>query len=314
MVPVPLDHFYSALIFIGKVGASMEWLSEIEAGHLFITFEVLEDGSLPAFKGSAFRGIMGHALRELADSVGEEENLYMRVFESKDHQGGFAPHPFVLRCNDYRTEVKAGDTISFEISTLGFLNHFAAELCQCFERMGDIGLGVSKLPLKLSAVEAFLDDHTKKAIYINGNIVSPSVPPKVLSLNSRPEEVIIEFVTPARIIHLGKLQKSLEYPVLINNITNRINQLVMYYYPEICEKFEALLTPEVVIVRNHLKVESIERYSNRKNQKMSLKGLTGLQKYAGKGISETYPLLKLAELIHVGKSTSMGFGQVKIWM
>ncbi|WNS77435.1 CRISPR system precrRNA processing endoribonuclease RAMP protein Cas6 [Bacillus sp. DTU_2020_1000418_1_SI_GHA_SEK_038] len=295
-------------------------IQRMSIGHIIVTYELLEDGVLPSFKGSTFRGLMGHALRETAcPSCAEGGNseclygkgcMYKQIFESPNLQGGFAPHPFVMRCNDYRTEWKAGDRISFELITISFLNDMTPELCQCFEKMGQIGLGASRLAAKLKKVEAYNDEQITSSIYIDGNIECKKIPAKQLELEER-NEVIIEFITPARITHQGRLQKTLTYSIIMKSITSRVNQIASHYYPELYVNIRAEQDVVANKVYDFLQAASIERYSNRKSQKMRLDGLIGLQKY--EGTRETYHLLKFAELIHIGKSTSMGFGKIKIW-
>ena len=84
----------------------------MQYGKYTFTCRFETDAELPAYKGSTFRGVFGHALKrvvcalkrqECPDCILRERCLYTRVFETALSQGGqdavrnsAIPHPFVI--------------------------------------------------------------------------------------------------------------------------------------------------------------------------------------------------------------------------
>lgn len=54
-----------------------------------------------------------------------------------------------------------------------------------------------------------------------------------------------------------------------------------------------------------------ERYSSRQDAKMNLGGIVGEAEYEGNW-QEFWPMLKLAEQIHVGKGAVFGLGKIEV--
>jgi CRISPR/Cas system endoribonuclease Cas6 (RAMP superfamily) len=57
--------------------------------------------------------------------------------------------------------------------------------------------------------------------------------------------------------------------------------------------------------------QTLQRYSNRQRQKVSLSGLMGIATYEG-NVTEFVPILHYASQVHVGKQTLFGLGEIKI--
>jgi CRISPR/Cas system endoribonuclease Cas6 (RAMP superfamily) len=75
------------------------------------------------------------------------------------------------------------------------------------------------------------------------------------------------------------------------------------------KKFPYPIIGEIVSKELHFK--ELSRYSNRQKTDMKLGGITGEMKLKNLSI-ETYNILKVGELIGVGKSTVFGLGKIKI--
>ena len=68
---------------------------------------------------------------------------------------------------------------------------------------------------------------------------------------------------------------------------------------------------QVQVKENRLRWEKRSRYSARQGQDVYLIGFTG-SVFFDREISDFYPLLKAAEIVHVGKGTSGGCGRVTV--
>lgn len=58
-------------------------------------------------------------------------------------------------------------------------------------------------------------------------------------------------------------------------------------------------------------LEHMERYSNRLQEKMDFSGLMGEIEFAG-DITPFVPWLSAAEVLHIGRNTTFGMGQVEV--
>lgn len=72
------------------------------------------------------------------------------------------------------------------------------------------------------------------------------------------------------------------------------------------------LAAEVQTVREELRVERMERYSNRINRKMDFSGLAGEVEYEG-NLSPFVPWLTAAQRLHVGRNTTFGMGKIEVY-
>jgi CRISPR/Cas system endoribonuclease Cas6 (RAMP superfamily) len=54
-----------------------------------------------------------------------------------------------------------------------------------------------------------------------------------------------------------------------------------------------------------------KRYSNRQEMEMLMGGLVGGISYTG-ALTEFCPLLRLGEVVHVGKQTTFGLGKIEV--
>ena len=71
-------------------------------------------------------------------------------------------------------------------------------------------------------------------------------------------------------------------------------------------------TPEsAVTVKQQSRLEGVNRYSNRRDSAMTLRGIRGKVWFEGAD-EETMKLLFAGELLHVGKNTSFGFGEFEV--
>lgn len=127
--------------------------------------------------------------------------------------------------------------------------------------------------------------------------------------------VVIKIRTPLRIRHGGRLVQKISFQTLIRNITNRIISITERYggWTDRNEAEKVLaLAAEVRTVREELRVERMERYSNRINGKMDFGGMTGEVEYEGE-LSPFVPWLYAAQTLHVGRNTTFGMGRIEVY-
>ncbi len=125
----------------------------------------------------------------------------------------------------------------------------------------------------------------------------------------------LRFVTPMRVTGKERgLRDDVNFFVLMQALLRRLRDLKRAFDTDrdMGDSREILDKAAQVQVReNRLKWEKRERYSARQGQDVYLSGFTGYISF-DREISDFYPLLKAAEIVHVGKGTSGGCGRVEL--
>ena len=116
----------------------------------------------------------------------------------------------------------------------------------------------------------------------------------------------LEFLTPLRIKKQNRfLIKDVELLDILLSIYKRNLELKKQPYKRV--KIET----NYKVVSKSLRYQELTRRSNKQNTKMHLGGLMGEMVVSGVS-KEVYDLLKLGEVIGVGKSTVFGLGKIKV--
>jgi CRISPR-associated endoribonuclease Cas6 len=120
--------------------------------------------------------------------------------------------------------------------------------------------------------------------------------------------VKLEFLTPLRI---KKANIFAIYPddITLNDILFSIHRRNLELTKQPFKRVE--FNKDIKIVSKNLKYQEITRRSNKQNTMMNLGGLMG-EMVLSDVDKHTYDLLKLGEIIGVGKSTVFGLGKIKI--
>ncbi len=133
----------------------------------------------------------------------------------------------------------------------------------------------------------------------------------ILDLQS---SIVLHFLTPTRLKFENSLTSDLEFHILIRNLLRRLSVLSYFH----CGKrldldFKGLIerARSVLKVESRLRWMDWERYSARQQSTMLMGGLVGLVTFEGP-LPEFLPLLRLGELVHVGKGTVFGLGLYRL--
>ncbi|MGH9763044.1 MAG: CRISPR system precrRNA processing endoribonuclease RAMP protein Cas6, partial [Blastocatellia bacterium] len=148
-----------------------------------------------------------------------------------------------------------------------------------------------------------------------------------------PNEIIIEFVSPTRIVSRncpplddhGKAALLTDFHNLVLNLCNRIGGLWQLYsegWPGQAEFYrwrDRLLKSsrkiqtvgiDLVPFRDHLG-SALSHKSSRQGSHRDLNGFIGKMRFAG-DFSEFWTLLRIGEMVHIGNDTSSGLGQYRL--
>jgi len=192
-----------------------------------------------------------------------------------------------------------------------------------FERLGRQGLGRGRVRCALAGVDAASDgqsyplyapeDRTLRASDpFERQTVLPAAPEVADTPTSR---VRIELLTPARLKFEERLAVELPFHVLVRNLLRRVAHLSYFHCggdpAAVAFREWIARAQEVRTAGNRLEWFDWERYSGRQQTRMSLGGLLGRVTYEG-DLAPFLPLLRLGEVVHVGKATSFGLGRYRL--
>lgn len=245
----------------------------------------------PYFVGSQLRGAFGYALKSIEKDV--ENSLYSKFFEEKNE------------IHQYRFDIRLG-LQAYEFSFYLFeesCDEIFIVLSAFYEMLTNTGLGKQNNTFK--DFEIFVND---KEVYKDGDLKEIEEYIKTFKEPKKPkDELILTFLTPLRIKKDGKFvtDDSLELESILNSIYQRSQALRN-------EEFKKLpFKPQYKIKSKDIFFTDLKRFSNLQNSSMNLGGVMG-EMWVSDLDEKSYKLLKLGELIGVGKQTVFGLGKIKI--
>lgn len=324
------DHSFSGTVPL--VGLTPEWVSAFRIARYRFVAQARDEIHLPPYKGSALRGGFGQALHRVG-CMGRSCPCklgrpcpYTYLFESPacDDQrlpsyNREVPHPFVIEPPlDPRGTYETGERFEFHLALIGRGNEYLPYVVTAFDELGRMGLGKGRGRYLLNGVWGDASqDHVPIFDGVSRRfahaIEQSWSPPNPVS-DDDVEQVHVRFMTPTRLKEKGDLITHLDFPVLIRALRRRIAALAYFHCgTEIPADDQTLLAlvDEISTDTQELVWWDWERYSERQRQRMKLGGIVGAVTYKGT-LAPFLPLLRLGELVHVGKATSFGNGQYRM--
>lgn len=294
---------------------------------LHFTVAFVEDTECPKYKASALRGGMGEMLlrincirdRECEKCDFESECLVQRIMRSKmeiqpEFMSAGDSVGYVVECEDYHTHFSAGDTMSFQVLLFGKTVVYFGQILDAFYRLGLYGIGKNHSKYDIISVT----NTKKKSILIGNDIhmdnyttmtIRDYVVYRKRDLESGGEHSI-KFQSPLSVKYKGVFIDHFDVEAVIEATKRRI-YILDCFEGIICDThsmYEGVI-PKIAAEEHH-KVE-VPRYSNRKDEKMVLRGIEGMLSISEIS-EELLDILIAGELIHIGKNTSFGFGRYRI--
>jgi len=286
--------------------------------------------TLPYYKGSKLRGILGHALKTAccklrkpsADCERCGERIicdYGQLFngEYKDKAAlppqyrkyqNFPP-PFSI-CPPLNTGTSfcEGDYFTFDFNLIGSgINHYHYFL-DAFRRfryyIADKETGAR------FSLQAIVDNSNGKAIWSKGNIRRPG-PVKPGPVIKKGDEFKLEFITPTRIFKYGKpVMNDLDTEILTSRIYEK-SALQLFLYCGIDEP-EGIGSDSFEVLESDLKWVKTAHSSARHGEKLKMDGFTGTVRVKLND-ENAVKYLQTARFMHIGQYTSAGFGKFIIF-
>lgn len=289
---------------------------------------------LPAYAGSAWRGLLGGSLRRTACTTRSPDCggclvagncAFFQLFETPaprpdTPRGQVASHPFVLDLDagSPRT-LQPGDGLGLGVTLIGDANGLLPNLVYAMIQAGEAGLGRGRGRFRLEQVlqerSLSLGDWGEVFDARVGTLTPFEAGP--INLPGPPPGVLVDLITPLRIKRFGRLVGTGEFgPAdFLRTLCRRLDALDHQFGEGssggLCEHhwgWIANLAPS----NAHLRWLDWPRYSSRQGTGMQLGGLVGTFDLPAGVVAALWPLLWLGQWVHVGKSTSFGLGAYRL--
>lgn len=315
----------------------VESLAALSLLRVRVTLRARDPLQLPPYKGSILRGGFGTVFKETVCVVEHRDCArcllrsrcaYPYVFDTPVPEDATrlrkypaAPHPFVfLPPLEEKTLYRPGETLAFDLTLIGKGADFLPYFIYTFERLGErrgLGKGRGRFSVE-SAVwlspqgeETLIYDGSAKTLRNSFRLVTVQ---DLCSELSTLHLLTLHFLTPTRLVYTEALTPVPDFHILIRTLLRRLSNLAYFHCgTELNLDFRGLITAaeQVETETSDLHWYDWERYSARQDARMKLGGFVGRVTYRG-DLHFFLPLLRLGEVVHVGKGTSFGLGKYEI--
>lgn len=302
----------------------MHSLTDLHYARARFTLTPQAPTTLPPFLGSTLRGALGHALRAITGddrrTDAERRALaatcpYLSVFGDPtiETPGHSRVRGFVLRPPPIDDAPWTPDRpLRFDVTLLGRAHAAFSAVAVAVDRMGREGLGVDRAPFELTAVT----DLDGEALWAPGGIVRPPRLEHGADLRGRgPDQVTIELASP-----LGLAEGRDLVPVTPDALLRGAFRRLVKVLGDCCDgqahpkegRWVRAIAPEIRVLDADLQPYAVRRHSNRQKRQQTWPAWRGHLTLQGQAVAELAPLLRAAEVLHVGRKTAFGLGALDL--
>ena len=294
-------------------------------------FKALDSIHLPAFPGSAIRGIFGHGLKrsvcvtQLQDCSAcdlRRHCVYSYLFETPITvvKGSNAPHPLVLDVRQLKRNYESGETFSIGVTLVGKANRNLPYLIQAWQRAGQRGLGRGNARFALTRIDVLdFQSHKWRQIYPGDGAAFeiPQASEVGSDTQQLPSSAYVRLVTPYRSKRKGHLVTPETFALqgFMVSLIRRISALQELHdsdHPAIDVSGLIHAASSLVMTQPELRWREWIRRSSRQSTHMNMGGVTGAFTLSGDTLPQLWPLLQLGQWLHAGKNTMFGLGCYEI--
>ncbi|TYQ15709.1 UNVERIFIED_CONTAM: uncharacterized protein DUF2276 [Acetivibrio alkalicellulosi] len=285
------------------------------------------------FKGSALRGAFGNAFKKLVCNMDWDDcrscvlssdcpyaYIFMGIVDKENQLRSATvnmPVPYVIDPPDsINSYIKKGEQFKFSMTIFGKACEYNGFIISSVEKMGVCGLGKNKGQFVVQSVNCGLSNET---IFIKDNMCLNKIMEKsLITFESSyvAKKIELEFKTPFKASHNGKLVSSVDFEVIMRNILRRLQLMLFYHYKiDARLKFDKIIesSKKIQTIKDNLKVYDWVRVSGRTGNKIPMSGYVGKISFAGE-LTPFMSLLRAGEILHIGKGCSLGMGKYSLIM
>jgi len=292
----------------------------LEVYCLKVKLRLRENAILPPFKGSTFRGLIGNALLE-AFCPRKRENCqscrnlfscpYPNFFKPHMARGGKStPSTFVVDpAADRRTSLAEGEELEFSLKVFGTASRWLPMVLASISRAGKTGLlGTKRARFDLVSPQSPEGGPSLEA-WARGKVQGLRIY-KASSLRPPVDEVrAIRFVTPCKLKEEGRVRSKLEGEAILRAIERRAASLTHFYVHRDAPHEQSWTErPFLETGESQLKWVVLERPSATQGERVNIGGWVGRVSVVNCNPQGAL-LLRLGQLIHIGKNTVCGCGK-----
>ena len=291
----------------------------------------LNAGRLPPFRGATLRGALGYHLRNTVcnsfkrkctdcflryqcayslffEGTAAEDRKIMRLYDN-------APQPFMFLLNTGdKTDIEPNDPFRFGMRLFGNAAGLFPYIAFSLFEAGKKGIGHAHLCFEVDVIE-----QDGAALYEKEGTTIRKPQLCELSLPESTEmatAVEVSLLSPLRIRSGGHTAKRLSFLDIAKAALRRLTIVNAFYgdgsipAPEWNRRL-LQLAEQVTTFSDSLHPFGFDRYSGRQERSVRLDGVLGNIVFRDVP-PELFRLLKVVELIGLGKSTSFGFGRIAV--
>lgn len=312
-------------------------LPQLPLGCYRLLFTAIQPIALPPFTGSMWRGVFGHALRQLACLTGQdrcdgcalqEQCGYSYLFETKPpaqaekmRRYREVPHPFVLGVDfeEGGRSLSPGEVFPLHIVLFGRGNDYLPLVVTAFAQAGALGIGRGRGHFRLTGIVQWITNtEAWQSILGQGSTLHP-LPPASPTLPACPAEAVtVSLATPVHVKREGRPvgAKDFTFHDFFGNLLRRCSMMTYFHTATPFETDFAALTSaarRVPLLARDLRWQSVDRYSERQQGFMQLNGVLGtLTIPGGELLAPFWPVIWLGQWLHAGKWGVMGMGRYRV--
>jgi len=329
-------NFSSPLLAISLTTSLWKELKKITFSTFTFHLRATTKLHLPPYKGSTLRGAFGITFKDIVCAVSHKDcNIciirltcpYSYIFDTpvpddskRMRKYQRIPHPFIVEPPlDKEVIFESGSSLTFGLTLIGKTIDYLPYFIYTFDCIGkEKGIGKGRGKFEIARV-TWIDSAGDEKLVYDGDkkvLISSQHPLTIndFSIFQNSGPIILSYLTPVRITYNNHLYSGIEFHVVIRNLLRRLSNLAYFHcgrelnvdFKQLIEKSKQIKTKSADI-----RWYDWERYSVRQDTKMKMGGVVGKIEYEG-NLTEFLPLLKLGEIVHIGKGTAFGLGRYKL--
>ncbi len=304
--------------------------------RLRVEMQALDPIRLPPYAGSAWRGVLGHGLRQAACVTRArtcagclllEHCVYTRLFEppapagKQDQRFAAPPRPYVLALDPRAPrEYAPGSSLFLGMTLLGEALRQVPYLIHALQQAGQRGLGHNQARFTVARLVQEIQPGSgdwqpvyaaEEGRYTPLPLAAPQVP-------TAPDgPVRLRLLTPLRLKRHGHLTSPERFTAedFLFSLVGRLRLLASHHGgnpdPLAWPLFYAP-AKTVILSQPQLRWHEWTRFSSRQNTLMELGGLLGTFELSGPALAPLWPVLWWGQWVHTGKGTTFGLGAYRL--